>query len=256
VLASSRPTAEATFIKLFPAIERIVAFGARRHHASADEAEEFGSYVNEKLIENDYGIIRKFEGRSTIETFLTTVVSNLFHDFRNREWGKWRPSAEARRGGPAAMLLERYLVRDSLPFDQACDALSTNHGITLLRAELERIAARLPVRYRRRTESEEVLQQTEAPDRADSAVVDERRLALWDRVISVVSAERAKLPPQDASIVALKFEDGRRLSEIAAILQLQQKPLYERLKKLMKQLRLALEAAGIDAAMIRDLLDD
>ena len=246
-------SAEDTFLKLLPAIERITAFVTRRHHASADEAQEFSSYVNEKLIENDYGVIRRFEGRSSVETFLVTVISNQFHDFRNREWGKWRPSAAARRQGPVAIQLERYLVRDGLPFDQAAEALASNHGITVDRDELGRIAASLPVRFRRRTESEDVLRDATAPDSAERAVLDEERRLLWDRVMKVLAQEQAKLPPQDAQILALKFEDGAKVSEIAATLRIGQKPLYERLKRLLKRLRFALAAAGIDEAEIRTL---
>jgi RNA polymerase sigma factor (sigma-70 family) len=249
-------SAEETFLKLLPAIERISAFVTRRHHASAEEAQEFSSYVKEKLIEHDYGVIGRFEGRSSIETFLVTVISNYFHDFRNREWGKWRPSAAARRGGPAAIQLERYLVRDGLTFDQACESLSSNRGVTLDRSELERLAATLPVRFRRRVESEEVLRERAAPDSPDRPVLDEERRALWDRVMKVLAAEQAKMPPQDAQILAMKFEDGAKVSEIAATLRIDQKPLYERLKRVLKRLRLALAVQGIDEETIRTLLSD
>ena len=249
-------SAEETFLTLLPAIERITAFVTRRHRAASDEAQEFSSYVHEKLIDNDYEVIRRFEGRSRIETFLVTVISNHFHDFRNREWGKWRPSAAARRGGPVAIQLERYLVRDGLPFDQAAEVLSRNHGVVLGRDELERIAATLPVRFRRRTESEDVLQDAPAPDRADRAVLDDERRVLWDRIMKVLGAELAKLPPQDAQILAMKFEDGAKVSEIAATLRIGQKPLYERLKRLLKRLRFAVTAAGIDEAVVRTLFSE
>ena len=249
-------SAEETFLKLLPAIERITAFVTRRHRASSDEAQEFSSYVHEKLIEHDYEVIRRFEGRSRVETFLVTVISNHFHDFRNREWGKWRPSAAARRGGPVATQLERYLVRDGLPFDQAVEVLTRNHGVTLDRSELERIGASLPVRVRRRTESEDVLHDAPAIDRADRAVLDEERRVLWGRIMNVLAAEQAKLPAQDAQILAMKFEDGAKVSEIAATLRIGQKPLYERLKRLLKRLRFALAAAGIDEAVVRSLLSE
>ncbi len=55
------------------------------------------------------------------------VVQRLFLDHRNRQWGKWRPSAEAKRRGPLAILLERLVVRDGWTFEQAVETLRTNH---------------------------------------------------------------------------------------------------------------------------------
>ena len=74
--------------------------------------------------------------------------------------------------------------------------------------------------------------------------------------MNVLAAEQAKLPAQDAQILAMKFEDGAKVSEIAATLRIGQKPLYERLKRLLKRLRLALAAAGIDEAVVRSLFSE
>ena len=69
-------------------VDRIVAFICKRYNVGAEETEDFASIVKLKLIENDYAIIRKFEGRSRFSTFLTTVVQRLFLDYRNSVWGK------------------------------------------------------------------------------------------------------------------------------------------------------------------------
>jgi RNA polymerase sigma factor for flagellar operon FliA len=256
VLAPSGPNLEEWFVSLLPVLDRIIAFEVRRHHGSTDTHEEFRSQVHLRLIENDYAILRKFEGRSTIRTFLTTVVVNQFKDHLNRELGKWRPSAMAKRLGSVATQLERCLIRDGLSFDEACRVLATKHGITSGRAELEQIAAKLPIRYRRRYEPETAIEAVPAPGEADHLVIDSERQARLDSVMAVLSRERARMPPEDAMIVALRFEDGRKVSEIAGILRLPQKPLYDRIKKLTTQLRTRLEAAGIDAALVRELLDE
>src|SRR6202008_4136539 len=104
---------------------------ARRHQLSADEADELGSSVRLKLVENDYEVLRKFEGRSQLRTYLTTVVKRHFLDDRNARWGKWRPSAQARRLGPVAVLLDQFLTRDRLPFEEAVQAIEARHGATI-----------------------------------------------------------------------------------------------------------------------------
>jgi RNA polymerase sigma factor (sigma-70 family) len=255
VLAPSRSTGEATFLKLLPVIDRLIGFVARRHRVAAADADEFKSYVHLKLIENGYRTIEKFEGRSSIETFLLTVIANLYKDFRNAEWGKWRPSAAARRGGDVAVLLERCLVRDGLSMDDACGVLKTKHGVSLTRTEIERIGARLPIRFRRRFESEDALVNVAASDSPDRVVIDEERTATWERVKSILARERAGFDAEDALIFAMRFDDGRKVAEIARALKLEQRRLYPRLGQMAERLKRALEVAGIDAAVIRELLD-
>ena len=55
-------------------IERVIRFTARRQRLDESECEEFASIVKLKLIDNDYAVIRKFEGRSHLATFITIVV--------------------------------------------------------------------------------------------------------------------------------------------------------------------------------------
>jgi RNA polymerase sigma factor (sigma-70 family) len=247
---------EREFLELLPLIERIVEFVARRHCLSPADAEDFGSEVKIKLIDNDYAILRKFEGRSSMRTFLTTVISRAFLDYRNSEWGKWRPSAEARRGGPDAILLERLLVRDGLPLHDAFDLMNTNHGVTRGRSELEEMASRFPVRFRRRFEPEDALLSVPAPGRADGPLQEQEHQAAWDRTIGVLRKLQEKLDARDALILAMRFQDGRKVSEIAQVLQLDARPLYEHVYKLLDQLRSALEALGVDARFVRELMED
>jgi RNA polymerase sigma factor (sigma-70 family) len=255
VLASSVSNPGDQFVSLLPVLDRIIAFEARRHRASPETHEEFRSQVHLRLIENDYAILRKFEGRSSIQTFLTTVVVNQFKDYLNRELGKWRPSAVAVRLGPEAVQLERCLIRDQLTFDEACAALATKHNITTSRAELEQLAQQLPVRFRRRRESEAAIENLAAPGGADQNVLDEERSALFERVMTLVAEARAAMSPEDALLVSMRFADGRKVSDIAATLGLPQKPLYERINRLARQLRSTLEARGVTAEMARHLLE-
>jgi DNA-directed RNA polymerase specialized sigma24 family protein len=82
---------ESTYLQNLESIERIALFVARRAHASDDEIEEFVQIARVKLFEDDYAIIRKFEGRSSFSTYLTMVILRLFHQWRIEKWGRWRP---------------------------------------------------------------------------------------------------------------------------------------------------------------------
>jgi RNA polymerase sigma factor (sigma-70 family) len=243
------------FRALLPTIKRIAAFVSRRHRLSSADAEDFQSSVMVKLIAHEYAALRAFRNQSSFETFLTVVITRAFQDFRNSQWGKWRPSAAARRLGPVAVLLEQYVTRDGFPFGEAVHALRTRHGVTLSEVELEQIAAQLPVRFKRRAEPEEALAQVPGVYKADELVVEAERARSWERILAILREAQARLPEQDALVFALRFSDGRQVSEIARILGLEQRPLYERINRMKKDLRAALEAAGVDDA-VRSLLHD
>src|SRR4029077_12843055 len=118
---------EALFLANLPVIDAVVKQVCRRHHLSSAEADDFASEVRLHIIERNYETLRKFEGRSSMRTYLIVVVQRLFLDYRNRIWGKWRPSAEARRLGPVAMLLERLVARDGWSCEQGIETLRNHH---------------------------------------------------------------------------------------------------------------------------------
>src|SRR5262245_36787654 len=101
--------AEALFLASLPVIDDTTRQVCRRHHMSAAEAEDFRSDVRLHFIERDYEVLRRFEGRSSLATYVNVVIQRLALDFRNHHWGRWRPSADAKRIGPSAILLERLV---------------------------------------------------------------------------------------------------------------------------------------------------
>jgi RNA polymerase sigma factor (sigma-70 family) len=242
-------TAEALFLSQLAVIERVISFVSSRHHLPGVEADDFESHVKLKLIEDDYGILRKFQGRSSLRTYLTVVVQRMFLDYRISAWGKWRPSAQALRAGAVAILLERLMGRDGFSFEEACELLETNHQVTASRSELEVLAGRLPARVRRRFESDAALAQmpSDQPP-VDEVIAQQERTAMAGRVGVALKSAMAKLDPQDRLILALRFDDGRSIVEVARMLRLDQKALYRRLDRVMTVLRGALDAQGVDSA--------
>src|SRR5437762_8206155 len=116
---------EQFFLANLRQIERIIAFVSRRNHLRPADGEEFAAHVKLKLIEANYAVLRKFEGRSTFSTYMTTVIQRLFFQYRVQMWGKWRPSAEARRMGDKGITLERLLTRDGYTFNEVVEILTT-----------------------------------------------------------------------------------------------------------------------------------
>src|SRR5207302_5074667 len=131
------------------AIDRAIAYVCHRNHLSPQEGEEFNSEVKTKLIEGNYAVLRKFEGRSSFSTYMTTVIQRLFFQYRVQMWGKWRPSAEAKRMGDKGITLERLLTRDGYTFGEVVEVLTTGAEPAFTRVELERMYIRLPSRMPR-----------------------------------------------------------------------------------------------------------
>jgi RNA polymerase sigma factor for flagellar operon FliA len=240
-----------------PTIERVVAFVASRHHLRSAEAADFASHVTMKLVENDYAILRKFEGRSSLRTYLTVVIQRLFLDYSVAKWGKWRPSAQAKRAGELGIMLERFLVRDGYSLDEAYEALLTNHRMHLDRREVERIAGLLPTRSRRQFESDAALvDRADGRPGADALADHNERTALAQRVSVALKRLIAAADPQDRLILVLRYVDGCSVADIASTLSLDQKRLYRRLEQLLRDLREGLESEGIAADEALSIFDD
>ena len=120
----TRADLERLFLANLPTIRGLASSTARRRRLPAGEAEDFEAVVLLKMVNNDYAILRRFRGQSALRTFLAVVIERLFLDYRDAQWGKWRPSAKTRRAGGLAVSLEQLTIRDGLPFDQACAVLA------------------------------------------------------------------------------------------------------------------------------------
>jgi len=255
-----RPSASADGERLLLAhldvVESVLRVVCRRHKLGSAETDDFGSHVKLKLVEEDYAILKKFEGRSNIRTYLTVVIQRLFLDYRISAWGKWRPSVEATRLGPLAVYVEQLLVRDGHSVDEALEVLRTNQGVSIDRAELEMLAGRLPSRQRHRFECDEQLADLPSNDvLPDQAMAHRELRAASARVWKALSAIIAQFDVQDRLILTMRFEDGRTIAEIATVLRLEQKGLYRRTDRLLQRIRAELKIQGVDAPEVAAILE-
>lgn len=235
-------------------IERAVSFAARRYRLDPDDADEFAAVVKLKLVDNDYAIVRAYEARSSFSTYINIVIQRLALDYCIHVWGKWHPSAEARRLGPLAVELEQILLRDGRTVDEALVILSPKHdGIT--RDSLQAIAARLPERQPRHRdvglEKAEFVAVTRPAEVEEPLFAGDRRRAS-EQLSSIMSAVIARLPEDERLILQLRFEGAMTVPQIARALGLDQKLTYRRIEKRMRDIRRELERAGI---AWRDVLD-
>jgi RNA polymerase sigma factor for flagellar operon FliA len=253
-----RPPAERLLLDNLSWIERACAALARRHGLSADEADDFLSWTRMRLLEDDCALLRRFRGECAATTYLTVVLATLFRDYRVREWGRWRPSAAARREGPLAVRLETLVKRDGWALQEAGERLRTAGATTLSDRELAALLARLPAHAPARPVPAGAgpLADAPAPEAADDGVL--RGEAGARRAAGEAALRRAveRLVPRDQVVFRMRFWEGLSVAQIARGLGVPQKGLYRRIERALARLRRELERGGMSLEGVRELLQD
>ena len=246
-------TREQLFVAELALIERVIAWVCARRCLRGADADDFASAVKLRLIENDYEVLGRFEGRSSLKTYLTAVVTRLYLDFQAERFGKWRPSAEARRLGPLALRLEALLYRDGLSREEARGVLQNDPHLAGSAETLDALVLKLPRRSPTRLVRDDP---PERPDHTDGFRALERaeRQALAGKACGALRRALERLPPRDRIVLRMHIEDGLSVAEVSRALGEEQKALYRKRDTLLRQLRLDLEREGIAGRDVQELL--
>lgn len=244
------------YLRELPNLERIIRVACRRRSPGIDP-EDFESIVKLRFIEDDYAVIRKFRGRSSFTTYMTIVVERLLLDHRIREWGRWRPSAEARRLGDVGIRLEELMLRDGLTFEEASRLIAWDLADVSQR-ELERIRAALPTRHGLATPAERPSWDRNATVdgvEVERPVLQRDRERVATRVAKILERAIAALAPEERLILKLRYHEGFAATDLARSLGISSKQLHRRMSGILIALRQTLESAGLDRAAAHDLLE-
>jgi RNA polymerase sigma factor for flagellar operon FliA len=236
-----------------PLLQQVVRRVARRHRLREGDAEELLGALQLKLVENNYEVLRRFQGRSSLATYFTSIATRHLLDERNSRWGKWRPSVYARGRGAIAVHLEKLLTRDGLSFHEAVRQLRTNMQVTETEEELYQLSLGFPRRAPRRFVEPDVLEQLPNGQTAEDNMERARRSKLAAAAAAALRDALEKLSPQDQLLLKMCYVKGLPLSEVARTLKLEQKPLYRRRDHVLAVLREQLQQRGISRADISDI---
>ncbi len=244
---------QAIFEAHLDSLRRMTEQICRHHRLDADATAEFTSWALLRIVDNDYAILRAYSGKGRMKTYLRIVVRNLFRDFRNHLWGKWRPSAPARHLGTLAVELERLVHRDGFETEEAIRMLANRLGCLTSRDELEELAERLPRRPARQHETfdeDRFCAETTPLQRLEDR--DSRRA--WAQTGTTLQRAFAELSPEDRRILTLYFARGLTMASIARHLRLNQRSLYTRRDRCLVRLRQSLEREGLGWREVRPLI--
>jgi RNA polymerase sigma factor (sigma-70 family) len=228
-------------------VDRLARATAQRAHLSSAEIDDFLSDVHLKLVAEEFAVLKSFQGRGRVTTFLLTVLQRAALDFRNSRWGRWRASAEALRLGAIAVKLEELVYRDGLSFDEVCGTLHAE-GETESRDRLYEMLLRLPVRPR--PDRFGVTQQRDRmadPETPESQATTAEASARAKRLQTALKRACESLSTQDRLALRLRFHGGLALATIARALHVHEKQIYRRFEHALADVRKALEAEGFTA---------
>lgn len=249
------PFAEKVFLDNLPLIEQVIRYVSLAHGLRGADAEDFASHAKLKLIEDDYGVFRKFHGRCTLKTYLNTVISRLCINLKIHNQGRWRPSVDALRMGEAAIRLEELVFRRQHTLQEATEMLLQDHRFSLDRSAVRKMYENLPHRHLR-TEIQMDEEHEPSPSMmAQSSLLRPDAKDLGRKLMNTINRFSAALTPQDRLILRLRFEENLKISEIASSLRLDQRPLYARMQKILQGFREALAADGITSDECLESMD-
>jgi RNA polymerase sigma factor (sigma-70 family) len=214
-----------------------------RRRLSPQDAQDFVQAAELRLLERGHDVLARFDGRSGLRTYLHVVAVRLLLDWRNAEYGKWRPSTRAVRGGAPAVLLDRLVWRDGCTPEEAVEIARTRFP-DLSSATLRGIAATLPPHPPRRLVSTEVTESVRAADFEDPIDAIERAASARRRREALSGALRT-LTAEERWLIRARFTERRTVQSIAQTLRMNPKQLYRRYERTLATLRRALEASGI-----------
>jgi RNA polymerase sigma factor for flagellar operon FliA len=236
------------FLAYLPVVESVTSSVCRHQHLRASERDEFASFVKLALLDRDCEVLRQHTGGGSAVAFLRVVINRLLYDYRCQIWGRWRPTAAAKRHGSVAMLMERLVSRDGFSIDEAIETARTNHGVIETAHELRHLCVTLALGA---TSRPRTVPETAACDIAsgdptpDLMLVNREAQTTRGRIVAALDAARESLTRQEQLLLKMRVDDGLPVSRIAVALGLNQKKLYVTLNRLYARIRERLLAEGI-----------
>jgi RNA polymerase sigma factor (sigma-70 family) len=246
----------ALFEEHYELIHKTIYGVARRKRLDAESIEEFSGFAFVKILDDDAAVVRNFQGRSTLKTYLVTVVQRLYLDFQIHRYGKWRPSRRALRLGPLAIELDRLLHRDGKTLFEAADWLRERGFGEHSRETLATLARSIPNQRRRpRLEQLERAEEVACDGGVEERLLARDRRRAAARVGSALARALEALPAEDRLMLRMRFEEEQTVRAIAAHFGVEARQLYSRFERLLVTLRRALEADGVEKSAALPLFE-
>jgi DNA-directed RNA polymerase specialized sigma24 family protein len=112
----------------------------------------------------------------------------------------------------------------------------------------------LPVGVRTTVVGEEAAAAVRSPETSEFTVEDAERQKSIDRLQTLLKTAFEQIPAQDRVLIALRFDEGLSMVEIAKLLNSSVPTLHRKLDKGIKHLRASLTNSGVDPREVSNLI--
>ncbi len=258
-------------------LQRLDKMAARRFGVGG-LAEEASTYVINRLTENDWAVLRKFQGQSKPATYLYTVVGNFLEEFSRARFGRPRPPEWVKREGDTWVQIWRAVCLERHDIESIIDRFSGEHQFTptAVRKIAKTIKARALAQVqglrefsmsRVGAEEESVMEEdlvdAQTPDRVLARAHYDQLLSLVAGVFDITQTTKSKcsmrgalavlgVSPQEAEALSLVYQEGHKRNAVAHKMGVAAHVPGRMINKAMVNLRRAVEARGGGVDIVRE----
>lgn len=228
-------------------IEKAARRVAQQFGFSPEDTEDFCQAALVYVMEKPQ-ILEDYQGTDhcSLAGYLMGVLRNYALDIYRQRVGKWHSSANAKRLGPEAELLEALRYRDHREPEAAITKLLEKFPQLTRRRALQ-LDELLKPRGLREWVGDGPLEKIAAQSHADEGIEAHELEVIEQRVQRVLREVLAELPVADRVMVKAIFGKGQSIKDFALFQGMRQRQMYSHFDRLRLLLRKRLESEGITA---------
>ena len=249
-------------------ILKVIQSVCRKKVNQPQEIEECVSYILEKLVHDDYAVLRSFkdDGRAKLQTYLYTVFNRLLIDKLRKEEGYFRSSVYAKRLNIFAERLERLLVQKKHTVEESYQILKNDPEFSWTYEYTSKLANELLKIHQRRhkrlaVDTHEDIAEHPSPESKSDFYnnpenVLQNGVMIRKGVIIEDSLESAcqGLSHEESLLLKLRFSSQKSVSEIARLLGKSRKVVERKIRVLLNDLRDILLSKGMTKEEVSEII--
>ncbi len=223
-----------------------------------NEALELSNRVLDLLKKNDFRILRDFQEKCKLTTYLCAIISRQAIDMIRRKLGRSREKERAKLLGEAGLLVYERIFKDKYSPAEVLDELnSTKHSCTL--EELEEIVKKIKGPNKiENTENDSIIRTGKVTVKEEVVVVDNKsdpqQITMdnmqREKTREVINDILHQLSGEERLILRMRYpagegEEPKPVQFIADTLSISQKAVYKRITRIMKKCKQRANERGV-----------
>jgi len=195
-----------------------------------------------RLRADNYKVLREFRSHSKLTTYIGTIISNLVVDLVRKQKGRSRAKDRARAMGPIGDRVYELVIEKGYPVEEAYEFLKENHRVTETIDEIKTMIDR--IRGRKTwpgpadpSEKSDIKSKLFTGDDPEKELTRKQEDELAKNVLNQILSQ---LNNGEKFIIRMRFplsedEDAKDLSEISRILNISEKAVDSRIRRILSK---------------------